>query len=202
MGTSIATTSTGPVHFLNIEYFFRLIYTATFHLSPGPAGSFDYGILLSDVWTFVTGVAYIVCLGLLAVLAYTTIYMNQLKEEEHHKYETHEPKEADNETEHSRWAHIQALVESPNENDWRQAIIEADIMLDDILTMRGFAGESVGEKLKQANPQSFKTLEDAWEAHKVRNDIAHRGSSFHLTGQIAYRTIGRYLNVFEEFHLI
>jgi hypothetical protein len=97
---------------------------------------------------------------------------------------------------------VKSLVESPSENDWRQAIIEADIMLDDVLTMRGFVGDSVGDKLKQANPQSFKTLEDAWEAHKVRNDIAHKGSEYHLTGQIAYRTIGRYLNVFEEFHLI
>ena len=46
------------------------------------------------------------------------------------------------------------------------------------------------------------SLQDAWEAHKIRNDIAHQGSAFALTGNIAYRTIAKYRNVFEEFHAI
>lgn len=199
MDATTTVGTTGPVHFLNIEYFFRLIYTATFHLSPGHV---DYGILLSEFWNIVTVVAYVFSLAFLGLLAYTTIFMQQLGEEEHHAYETLEPKEAENELEHSRWGHVKGLVESASESDWRQAIIEADIILEDVLTTAGFVGNSVGEKLKQASPQTFHTLRDAWDAHMVRNDIAHKGSSFQLTGQVAYRTIGKYQNVFEEFHLI
>ncbi len=193
------TGTTGSVHFLNIEYFFRLIYETTFHLQPGQV---DYGILLSEVWSFITVVAYILSLGFLGVLAYAMIYLKQLKEEEHHLYETLEAAEADNQTEHARWAHVTSLIESPSESDWRQAIIESDIVLDDILTTHGYVGNSVGEKLKQANPQTFRTLQDAWDAHLVRNDIAHKGSAYQLTNQLAYRTISKYKNVFEEFHLI
>jgi hypothetical protein len=195
----VAASTTGPVHYLNIEYFFRLIYDAALHTH---ATNLNIGILLSEIWLLVTSIAYVLCLVFLGVLAYTTIFMNQLKEEEHHKYDTLEPDDAENETEHSRWKHVQSLVESPSESDWRQAIIEADIMLDDVLAASGFVGDSVGEKLKQASPQNFKTLQDAWDAHKVRNDIAHQGSAFPLTGQLAYRTIGKYRNVFEEFHLV
>jgi hypothetical protein len=91
------------------------------------------------------------------------------------------------------------LVETGHESDWRQAIIEADIMLDEVLTRQGYEGTTIGDKLKQANPNRFHTLNNAWEAHKVRNDIAHSGSAYQLSDQIAYRTIKHYEAVFREF---
>jgi len=42
-------------------------------------------------------------------------------------------------------------------------------------------------------------LEDAWDAHKVRNRIAHEGSDFLLTEHLARKTIGQFKNVFTEF---
>ena len=47
--------------------------------------------------------------------------------------------------------------------------------LDDLLSVRGFVGETLGEKLKGANQQQFATLDLAWEAHKMRNALAHLG---------------------------
>ena len=86
---------------------------------------------------------------------------------------------------HPRWEHIQSLLEGNTPSEWREAIIEADIMLDDVLAKRGYEGDGVGEKLKSANKESFGTLQNAWEAHKVRNLIAHQGSSFDLSESIA-----------------
>ena len=91
------------------------------------------------------------------------------------------------------------MIESGHEIDWSQAIIEADIMLDEILDEQGYVGESVGDKLKQATPARFHTIQDAWDAHLVRNEIAHKGSAFQLTEHVAYRTISHYENVFREF---
>lgn len=193
------TGTTGQVHFLNIEYFFRIIYETVFNSS---AVTIDFSALLSSIWIFVTIVAYILSLGFLFVLAYATIRLKQVKEDDHHAHDTIELNEATNELEHDRWKHVESLIESGNESDWRQAIIEADIILDDVLTEHGYIGQSVGEKLKQANPQTFRTLEDAWTAHKVRNEIAHQGSAYRLTDKIAYRTIAHYRNVFQEFKLI
>ncbi len=88
---------------------------------------------------------------------------------------------------------------SDNPNDWRIAIVEADILLEEILEKRGFVGATIGEKLRGASIESFRTLNDAWEAHKVRNKIAHEGAGFELTDRIAKQTIAQYERVFEEF---
>ena len=102
----------------------------------------------------------------------------------------------------NKWENVTKLVESASESDWRQAIIGADVILDDILTKMGYRGESVGEKLKRASPSDFASLDDAWEAHKVRNRIAHDGQTFPLNQHEARQVIQRYRRVFEEFFYI
>lgn len=99
----------------------------------------------------------------------------------------------------ARWEDIQTHVAGEKPNDWRLAIIEADILLEEALTNAGYVGATIGEKLKTANQTSFQTLQDAWEAHKVRNQIAHAGSDFVLTNKLAQETITRYERVFREF---
>jgi hypothetical protein len=102
-------------------------------------------------------------------------------------------------TQPSRFDDIKAHVTSDNPNDWKLAIIEADIELERMLEAAGYPGTSIGDKLKSANRASFTTLEDAWEAHKVRNRIAHDGSDFVVTKKLAQETIHRYQRVFDEF---
>lgn len=101
-----------------------------------------------------------------------------------------------------RWKNVIRHAESENQNDWRQAIIEADIILGEILDKMGYRGESIGEKLKRVEKADFTTLDFAWEAHKVRNVIAHEGSNFVLSQHEAKRIIGMYRKVFEEFFYI
>lgn len=200
--------STGPsVHFLNVEYFFRLLYDLFFGGSVSVGGGGISGTagllsLISAVWLAVTILAYVACVAAAwALIFYTLRYWQVLKEDDE-RYTTIPEAEAHVALEHSRWAYIKQLIESPQESDWRQAIIEADIMLDEVLTNNGYLGGSIGDKLKTANPARFMTLNNAWEAHKVRNDIAHRGSDFQLTNHLAFRTIANYEAVFREFNEI
>lgn len=102
----------------------------------------------------------------------------------------------------NRWQSAMNHINSSNQNDWKQAILEADIILDDLLTRMGYRGESIGEKLKRAQPTDFKSLNEAWEAHKIRNQIAHEGSDFSLNQHEAKRIIHLYRKVFEEFYYI
>lgn len=99
----------------------------------------------------------------------------------------------------SRMDDVFMHIESDNPNDWKLAIIEADIILDDLLKQRGYAGNSLGERLKSISPAQLATLNDAWEAHKIRNHIAHDGADFVLTHRLAQDTINRYRRVFTEF---
>ena len=101
-----------------------------------------------------------------------------------------------------RWQRVIDHLESTRQNDWKLAILEADIMLDDMLEAMGYHGESMGDKLKQVEKSDFNTIEKAWEAHKVRNLIAHEGADYQLTQQEAIRIIQLYKDVFEEFYFI
>lgn len=189
---------TDGVHFLNIQYIFYWIY----NLTSGGGGSFDFSGLISTLtalWIAITIVAYIISALCIALLVYTTTRKNQVLAEEEERYATFtDGEKAEDEVEHSRWKHVRELIESTSPSDWRQAIIEADIILEDMLEDMRLPGATVGEKLKAVNPAYFRTLQDAWEAHKVRNEIAHQGSAFPLTDQLAYRTILQYENVFRE----
>lgn len=102
----------------------------------------------------------------------------------------------------NRWDKVLMHLESKNPNDWRQAIIEADIILGELLTKLGYKGEGIGEQLKRANKADFSTIDAAWEAHKVRNMLAHAGSDFPFNQHDARNVIHLYRKVFEEFFYI
>lgn len=101
-----------------------------------------------------------------------------------------------------RWEKVLTHVGSMNQSDWKQAIIEADIMLEELLTELGYQGDGVGEKLKALNSAIFPQLDEAWEAHKVRNVIAHEGSDYVLSQHEARRVVELYHKVFSEHHYI
>ena len=158
---------------------------------------------LTGLWIAITIIAYLISAAAIGLMVFSTIRMHQVEAEEDLKYATFKSEdEAEALTEHHRWKHVRELIESASPNDWRQAIIEADIILDDMLVRLGYVGDSIGDKLKTVNPAQFRTVQEAWEAHKVRNDIAHMGSSFALTDHLAYRTILQYENVFKEHNEI
>ena len=101
-----------------------------------------------------------------------------------------------------RWEKIVELSESKNPSDWRLAIVEADIILDELLEKLHLPGDTMGEKLKAVEKSDFTTIENAWEAHKVRNMIAHEGSNFIINQHEIRRVVSLYKSVFEEFSLI
>ncbi len=101
-----------------------------------------------------------------------------------------------------KWQKVLGHVNGASPNDWRLAILEADILLGDMLEKMGYRGEGIGEMLKSIEENDFNTLNNAWEGHKIRNAIAHEGSDFILSQREAKRAISLYQSVFEEFHLI
>lgn len=193
------STEPGSVNFLNLEYFFRLLYDARFGAEAVP---FDFGVLLAQAWSLTALIAYTSSIVALGIIIYSLIRMSQVLAAEEHLFHTIEFAEADKEVDHSRWNHVVSLIEGSQENDWRQAIIEADIMLEEVLVEQGLPGDTIGDRLKAADPAHFKTLDNAWAAHKVRNEIAHQGSAFKLDDNLAYRTIKQYESVFREFNTI
>ena len=179
---------------VNLEYWFRLLYEC---FTGGCYGTADFSTFLTSLWQWVVIIGYLVVVVGLFFIIYMTIKIFDLRRRE--AEQLHEIIIAPGATgPNPRWAHIESLIESPTDSDWRQAIIEADIMLDDLLRARGYEGATVGERLKQVDPAKLVSLNDAWEAHKVRNEIAHQGSAFKISEHAAHRTVARYENAFHE----
>ncbi|MDD4803610.1 MAG: hypothetical protein PHN69_00310 [Candidatus Pacebacteria bacterium] len=101
-----------------------------------------------------------------------------------------------------KWKLVEEHIDSDDQNKWKLAILEADIILADLLDGLSLPGESIGEKLKAVEQNDFETIEQAWEAHKIRNAIAHEGSDFVINQREAKRIIGLYASVFKEFKII
>lgn len=102
-------------------------------------------------------------------------------------------------TDHPKFSVIQGYLSSQSEALWRIGIMEADNVLLEVLTEKGYQGDGVGEKLKGA---SFKTIDLAWDAHKIRNRIAHEGSDFQLTEREAKRAFMLYESVLRDLKAI
>ena len=101
-----------------------------------------------------------------------------------------------------KWNKVLEYMNSSNDSDWRLAVMEADVMLEDLLRNLGYQGDSTGEMLKSVDKNNFLTLDDAWEAHKVRNDIAHSGINFQLNERETKRVLALFEKVFKEFNVI
>lgn len=187
---------------LNIEYILYRLYELVSTVPPGQGGALGVGVFLIEA-IIILGIT--LSMILLVMVVYVRIRLVQV---EHHGF--HAKEEAEHLQQHEeaavaknpRWEMIQGLASSPNDSDWRRAILEADIMLAALLTERGYVGETLGEQLKSANPQQFTTINLAWEAHRMRNAIAHLGEAFPLTERDVQVTMNNYQRVFEEFDYI
>lgn len=161
--------------------------------------------ILGAIWTVFAILSYAVSALFLFLYIYASVHVDELYEEEtEHLAAAHEAytrKQRGGATS-DRFADMKHHIESENPNDWKLAIIEADIILDEALKRQGYAGTSLGERLRSVSPMALQTLDDAWEAHKVRNEIAHSGVDFVLTHKLARETIVRYERVFSELGLL
>lgn len=101
-----------------------------------------------------------------------------------------------------RWNRVLDQINADTPESWRLAVLEADIMLNELLDIQGYKGETMAEKMKQVDRATFNSIDLAWEAHKIRNRIAHEGSEHVLSAREARRVVALYEKVFKEFRYI
>lgn len=74
-----------------------------------------------------------------------------------------------------KWNEIENMFSLGGASSLKSSIIEADKLVDYVLKNRGTAGDTMGERLKNAKSKfgSYQDYDNLWFAHKVRNNIAH-----------------------------
>lgn len=196
--------ASSTVNYFNIEYLLTRVVDlfGGFHVG-------EWWHALPSWLAFVTSQVAIwgmvITLLLVILLVYTHIRLITVEHEGFHGKEVHQVHEAETHApppQQERWRRVMELASSGSPSDWRRAILEADIMLSAVLLEAGYEGASVGEQLKMANPFQMTTLDLAWKAHKVRNQVAHGGEGYNLGERDTRVAIDQYRRVFEEFGAI
>lgn len=72
----------------------------------------------------------------------------------------------------SKWLAIEQSLVRDNEPSYHMAILNGDKLLDQALRERGFKGQTMGDRMKFAR-ETWTSRNNVWEAHKLRNQIAH-----------------------------
>lgn len=71
------------------------------------------------------------------------------------------------------WTAIIKKANTGTPENLRSAVLEADALVDFFLKQAGYTGEHMADRLGQISRTGIKSIEGAWETHRLRNDIAH-----------------------------
>ena len=72
------------------------------------------------------------------------------------------------------WLKITSSI-TQDSRSWQFAILSADKLLDQAMRERGIAGETMGDRLKNAT-STLSSIDKVWTVHKLRNRIAHESN--------------------------
>ncbi len=196
-----------------------LIYVGT-NITPVTIDTVSSGSVFTELWLFsqdkVTSIPIVSGLFLwlknfsivLSVLFFAGIVWLILRSREvhHREHEKYAPvlvEEIEAKGRMIQWQLVLNHVNSESPAEWKLGILEADNMLGEILEDQGYLGETVADKLKAMSPSRITSYQELWEAHKVRNEIAHGGAiDMELSKKTARDTITNFGKAFKELGYI
>lgn len=155
-------------------------------------------------WSVYVTVSLFVSLLFIALIVYCVIRIEQIRYHERLAFANY-AKSVETQNiprTQARWQRILDEVQSGDEQDWRLAVLEADIMLNELLDTLGYKGETMSDKLRQVERADFQSVDAAWEAYRFRNRVAHEGAAMRLDKHDVDDAIGRYQRVFREFDFL
>lgn len=100
----------------------------------------------------------------------------------------------------TKWLAIEQQLKRDEEATYSLAVLNADKLLDHALKARGMKGETMAERMKSAKSQ-FTNQNKVWEAHKLRNKIAHE-ADVKVTYDTARYAISNYKRALKDIGAI
>jgi hypothetical protein len=185
--------------YLNLDYVFSKILEYV-----NPIINFIFN---PHTWTVVGFVSASLSVIFISIIIFSLVRIGEIQIEDKEKvnHEINEALSSDKEkarNDNQRWNYILTLIESPNESDWRMSIIEADSLLEESLREKELTGNTVSELLESAKANGYTSIQNAWDAHLIRNKIAHEGSDYPISQIEGRRVIKMFQNFFEELKII
>ena len=157
------------------------------------------GNTLVRIFNVAESIGYVLVIILIIGTIYCAILLSRTGSQQDEELENHfiKRKHVTSHPNMDRWKKVAQAINSPDEQLWRLAIIDADTMLEEVIDSMGIYGETLGEKMKGLGNQ-VSWIDAAWEAHKLRNILAHEGGRYHLNQREAYRAFKIYEGILHE----
>jgi len=139
-------------------------------------------------------------------IIYFSLKRKELRKKERERWESHfrvETQDEENET-MREWNAIRELFLSPDENNWRVALLKTDTFIEHcIANMFSLDPNlSFAEKLKMLTSSDFPLLDEVWNIHRLRNRIAHERERIHLTQRDSIRTMHSAEEILRTLHCL
>jgi len=99
------------------------------------------------------------------------------------------------------WKKIKKMLASGDEKKFKEAVLESDRILNDILKMAGYPGLNLDERLAPMNSAQLSNIEEIKQVHKLHNKIISE-PSFQISLGEAQVAIAIYEKAFQELKLI
>jgi hypothetical protein len=95
------------------------------------------------------------------------------------------------------WMKILQRLESELETEYKLSVIEADLLLNDVMKRLGYEGKNLSEKLERVKPEVFKELQLLKEADQIYQNLVY-DTSYHLTQPEAKKIIAEFERALSE----
>jgi hypothetical protein len=99
------------------------------------------------------------------------------------------------------WRKIKARLEAELESESKLAVIEADKLMDDILTQMGFEGRSLSAKLEKMTTEALPNIQEVKEVRKIHNNIVH-DPTYKLSLEEAKKALLIYEKALADLHAL
>ncbi len=104
---------------------------------------------------------------------------------------------------HQHWSRIEQLMEQQGTESTKAALMEADKLVDTALKQKGFDGQSMGDRLKDARSYfgNNAVYDGLWQAHKMRNALAHE-LSFDVPKSVARQHLNQFKAALQQLRVM
>lgn len=99
------------------------------------------------------------------------------------------------------WNQIIRRMRTDEMANWKAAVLEADRLMDDLLTGAGYRYPNADERFKEIKPEELSNAAQIQEAHRLRNRVAQE-PDFAVTKEQTLEILRVYKKAFQEFGLL
>ena len=100
----------------------------------------------------------------------------------------------------AKFLEIENKFKKENPSSYAITVINGDKLLDKAMMEMGLTGKTMGERLKK-NGDKFTNLNGVWQAHKLRNAIAHE-SDIEVSYKRAFNALAIYKQALKDLGAI